>query len=48
MFYGRKIMRKMGSVGSAAVGSAADNFNINSRTHRQIIGEVFKRILRAE
>lgn len=40
MFYGRKIMRKMGSVG--------DNFNINSRTHRQIISEVFQRILRAE
>jgi len=47
MFYGRKIMRKMGSVG-ATVGSAADNFNINSRTHRQIISEVFQRILRAE
>lgn len=47
MFYGRKIMRKMGSVG-ASVGSAADNFNINSRTHRQIISEVFQRVLRAE
>jgi len=47
MFYGRKIMRKMGSVG-ASVGSAADNFNINSRTHRQIISEVFHRIVRAE
>lgn len=44
MFYGRKMLRKMGSVGA----SAADNFNINSRAQRQMLGEAFRRILRAE
>lgn len=47
LFYGRKIIRKMGSVG-ASVGSAADNFNINSKARRQILNKVFKRILRDE